>query len=156
MCLGSPPRVCLCFGAVLAHNNDKVVHHGFSSFFVIHRKRESAVFSGERNAPARCLPAYNRCSRLTCTQHAETWLSLATSPAIGCGGGAAPPTVRAYWIGTDRVRPLRFPPCMPLPRDTGSKQKKREGCLLYSRTANKHCVPQEFTIGHRKGAIKIA
>lgn len=101
----SPPGGCLCFGAVLAHNNDKVVHHGFSSFFVIHRKRESAVFSGERNAPARCLPAYNRCSRLTCTQHGETWLSLATSPAIGCGGPPLRP--RRAPIGQGRIESAR-------------------------------------------------
>lgn len=120
--------------------NNQVVQHGFSSFLVIHRKRECAVFSGERNASARCLPAYNSCSSSRVTSTRRPGLFARGTASDWLRELVAPPTTSVYWteLGRKKPRPLGFPPpCMPLPRETSSKHKEREGCLVYC-THEKH------------------
>lgn len=90
---------------VLAFCNNRVVQHGFSSFLVIHRKREGAVFSGERNASARCLPAYNSCSSSRVPVTRRQGFSLAALSPIGFGSSS----LRPRWesIGQKRIESAR-------------------------------------------------
>lgn len=92
--------------------NNQVVQHGFSSFLVIHRKRECAVFSGERNASARCLPAYNSCSSSRVTSTRRPGLFARGTASDWLRELVAPPTTSVYWteLGRKKPRPLGFPP----------------------------------------------
>lgn len=92
--------------------NNQIVQHGFSSFLVIHRKRECAVFSGERNASARCLPAYNSCSSSRVTSTRRPGLFARGTASDWLRELVAPPTTSVYWteLGRKKPRPLGFPP----------------------------------------------
>lgn len=87
------------------------MQNSFSTFRVIHWKRECAVFSGERNVSARCLPAYNSCSSSRVSGTRWAGLSAGGSGSDWLGLVAAPPTMGAYWWEIGRLTPpARIPP----------------------------------------------
>lgn len=83
----------------------RVVQRGFSTFRLIHRKREGVVFSGERNVSARCLPAYNSCSSSRVSGTGRPGLSLAGPPPTGSRKSSLRP--RRLSIGQGRIDSAR-------------------------------------------------
>lgn len=139
------------------------MQHGFSSFLVIHRKRECAVFSGEGNASARCLPAYNSCSSSRVRGTRRRGLSARGSGSDWLWKVVAPPTTSAYWAEIGRINPpARIPPVHATAAWDQFETQKARGLssLLYSCRAHaKHSAPQEFTstlfVFSRVGHIQV-